>query len=49
MNQLNIFTIVKNYLMAKGAKKNDNKGIKLIKIFIKNMCYSYGKNNGEKK
>ena len=34
---------------AKGEKKNDNKGIKLIKTFIKNMYYLYGKINGGKK
>ena len=33
---------------AKDAKKNDNKGIKLIKTFIKNMYYLYGKINGKK-
>ena len=28
---------------AKGERKNDNKGIQLIKEFIKNMYYTYGK------
>ena len=32
----------------KDEKKNDNKEIKLIKTFIKNMYYLYGKINGEK-
>ena len=31
------------------GKKKDNKGIKLIKTFIKNRYYLYGKINGEKK
>ena len=33
---------------VKGAKRNDNKRIKLIKTFIKNMYYLYGKINWEK-
>ena len=33
---------------SKEEKKNDNKGIKLIKEFIKNMYYLYGKINGKK-
>ena len=33
---------------AKDEKKNDNKGIKLIKTFIINMYYLYGKINDEK-
>ena len=33
---------------VKGEKKNDNKDIKLIKTFIKNMYYLYGKINGGK-
>ena len=34
---------------SKDSKKKDNKGIKLIKTFIKNMYYLYGKINDEKK
>ena len=33
---------------SKYGKKNDNKGIRLIKIFIKNMYYLYGKTKGKK-
>jgi len=32
----------------KDSKKKDNKGIKLIKVFIKNMYYLYGKIKGKK-
>ena len=32
---------------SKEEKKNDNKGIKLIKEFIKNMCYIYGKKSNK--
>ena len=33
---------------SKEEKKNDNKGIKLIKEFIKNMYYTYGKKYNKK-
>ena len=33
---------------SKEEKKNDNNGIKLIKEFIKNMYYLYGKIKGKK-
>ena len=33
---------------SKEEKKNDNKGIKLIKEFIKNMYYTYGKEYNKK-
>ena len=33
---------------SKDGKKKDNKGIKLIKTFIKNMYYLYGKIKGKK-
>ena len=33
---------------SKNEKKNDNNGIKLIKEFIKNMNYTYGKETSEK-
>ena len=33
---------------SKNEKKNDNNGIRLIKEFIKNMCYSYGKRFNKK-
>ena len=33
---------------SKEEKKNDNKGIKLIKEFIKNMYYAYGKEFNKK-
>ena len=33
---------------SKDGKKKDNKGIKLIKAFIKNKYYSYGKIKGKK-
>ena len=50
LNQLNIeyFYYSKKLSNAKDAKKNDNKGIKLIKTFIKNMYYLYGKKKGKK-
>ena len=34
---------------SKDSKKKDNKGIKLIKTFIKNMYYLYGKIKGKKR
>ena len=33
---------------AKDERKNDNKGIQLIKEFIKNMYYTYGKELNKK-
>ena len=48
LKQFNIIIIVKNYLILKMLKKKDNKGIKLIKTFIKNMYYLYGKIKGKK-
>ena len=49
LKQLNIIIIiVKNYLILKMIEKKDNKGIKLIKTFIKNMYYLYGKIKGKK-
>ena len=33
---------------SKEGKKNDNNGIKLIKEFIKNMYYTYGKEYNKK-
>ena len=33
---------------SKDGKKKDNKGIKLIKEFIKNMYYTYGKKYNKK-
>ena len=33
---------------SKEEKKNDNNGIKLIKEFIKNMYYTYGKKYNKK-
>ena len=33
---------------AKDERKNDNKGIQLIKEFIKNMYYTYGKKYNKK-
>ena len=33
---------------SKEEKKNDNNGIKLIKEFIKNMYYTYGKESNKK-
>ena len=33
---------------AKDEKKNDNKGIQLIKEFIKNMYYTYGEELNKK-
>ena len=33
---------------SKDGKKKDNKGIKLIKTFIKNIYYLYGKIKGKK-
>ena len=33
---------------AKDERKNDNKGIQLIKEFIKNMYYAYGKEVNKK-
>ena len=33
---------------SKDGEKNNNKGIKLIKTFIKNMYYLYGKIKGKK-
>ena len=45
---MNIIIIVKDYLNLKMEKKNDNNGIKLIKEFIKNMYYAYGKEFNKK-
>ena len=44
---MNIIIIVRDYLNLK-MKKNDNNGIKLIKEFIKNMYYTYGKEFNKK-
>ena len=41
LKQLNIKS--KKLSNSKDGKKKDNKGIKLIKTFIKNMYYLYGK------
>ena len=38
----------KKLFNSKGSEKKDNKGIKLIKTFIKNMYYLYGKIKGKK-
>ena len=48
LKQLNIIIIIKNISNSKDGKKKDNKGIKLIKTFIKNMYYLYGKIKGKK-
>ena len=48
LESIEYFYYRKKLSNAKGKKKNDNKGIKLIKTFIKNMYYLYGKINGEK-
>ena len=34
--------------VIKDERKNDNKGIQLIKEFIKNMYYAYGKEFNKK-
>ena len=50
----NIFLRIEYYYYSKklsnskDGKKKDNKGIKLIKTFIKNMYYLYGKIKGKK-
>ena len=44
---MNTIIIVKDNLNLK-KKKNDNNGIKLIKEFIKNMYYTYGKESNKK-
>ena len=38
---MNIFYCYKNYSEKKEKKKKDNKGIKLIKTFIKNMYFKF--------
>jgi hypothetical protein len=48
LESIEYFYYSKKLSGAKDAKKNDNKAIKLIKTFIKNMYYLYGKINGEK-
>ena len=48
LESIEYFYYSKKLSNAKDAKKSDNKGIKLIKTFIKNMYYLYGKINGEK-
>ena len=51
---INFFFIIEYYYYskrlseAKDERKNDNKGIKLIKEFIKNMYYTYGKELNKK-
>ena len=49
LESIEYFYYSKKLSNAKGAKKNDNKGIKLIKTFIKNMYYLYGEIEGKKK
>ena len=49
LESIEYFYYSKKLSNAKGDKKNDNKGIKLIKTFIKIMYYLYGNINGEKK
>ena len=49
IESIEYFYYGKRLFNAKCGKKNDNKGIKLIKTFIKNMYYLYGKINDEKK
>ena len=49
LESIEYFYYSKKLSDAKDAKKNDNKGIKLIKTFIKNMYYLYAKINEEKK
>ena len=48
LESIEYFYYSKKLSNAKGEKKNDNKGIKLIKTFIKNMYYLYGKIKGKK-
>ena len=45
---MNIIIIVKKLSNSKDGKKKDNKRIKLIKTFIQNMYYLYGKIKGKK-
>ena len=46
LKQLNIKS--KKLSNSKDSKKKDNKGIKLIKTYIKNMYFLYGKIKGKK-
>ena len=46
--QFFIYYYSKKLSNSKDGKKKDNKGIKLIKTFIKNMYYLYGKIKGKK-
>ena len=48
LKQLNIYYYSKKLSNSKDDKKKDNKGIKLIKTFIKNKYYLYGKIKGKK-
>ena len=48
LESIEYFYYSKKLSNIKGEKKNDNKGIKLIKTFIKNMYYLYGKIKGKK-
>ena len=48
LESIEYFYYSKKLSNAKGAKKNDNEGIKLIKTFVKNMYYLYGKISWEK-
>ena len=48
LESIEYFYYSKKLSDAKDVKKNDNKAIKLIKTFIKNMYYLYGKINGGK-
>ena len=49
LESIEYFYYSKKLSNTKGEKKNGSKGIKLIKTFIKNMYYLYGKINDEKK
>ena len=48
LESIEYFYYSKKLSNAKDEKKNDNKGIRLIKGFIKNMYILYGKTKGKK-
>ena len=48
LEKIEYFYYSKNYSEIKEKKKKDNKGIKLIKTFIKDMYYKFGKANNKK-